>query len=193
MIMLLVALVLVLAALGLLVVALTTSAMLWAWASVGASVLAAVVLVVDWARRRRAARAPVVPASKRAAEPPEPGPSGAEPSGAVGAPVAAAPDPVSDRDDPDGDYGELDLDTEPAEEDTDAADLLAVTDLDIPVVVVDERPRYHLASCRWLGARPTLALPVREARELGFTPCAVCGPDRALAAAQRGAGTASAG
>ncbi len=83
---------------------------------------------------------------------------------------------------------ELDPAVEPAEEDTDAADLLAVSELDTEVRVVDERPRYHLAGCRWLAGRPTLTLPVREARELGFTPCAVCSPDRALAAAHRGAG-----
>lgn len=148
-------LVLVLAAFALLVTALVTSTMLWAWVSVGASVLAAVVLVVDWSRRRRRAAdeaVPVAPAAK---------------------PVEAVPA------DPDG---------EPAEEDTDAADLLVVTDLGVEVRVVDERPRYHLAACTWLAGRPTLGLPVSEARELGFTPCAVCTPDRTLAAAHRAAG-----
>lgn len=148
-------LVLVLAAFALLVTALVTSTMLWAWVSVGASVLAAVVLVVDWSRRRRRAAdeaVPVAPAAK---------------------PVDAVPA------DPDG---------EPAEEDTDAADLLVVTDLGVEVRVVDERPRYHLAACTWLAGRPTLGLPVSEARELGFTPCAVCTPDRTLAAAHRAAG-----
>ena len=57
--MLLVVLALVLAAFGLLVTALATSAMFWAWLSVGASVLAAIMLVVDWSRRR----APVPPAA----------------------------------------------------------------------------------------------------------------------------------
>lgn len=74
---------------------------------------------------------------------------------------------------------------EPPEEDTDAADLLVVTDLDSEVRVIDERPRYHLATCRWVADRPTLGLPVGEARGLGFTPCAVCAPDRTLAAAHR--------
>lgn len=148
-------LVLVLAAFGLLVTALVTSTMLWAWASVGASVLAAVVLVVDWSRRRRRAADEAVPVAPPAK------------------PVEAVPS------DPDG---------EPAEEDTDAADLLVVTDLGVEVRVVDERPRYHLAACTWLAGRPTLGLPVSEARELGFTPCAVCTPDRTLAAAHRAAG-----
>jgi hypothetical protein len=150
-------LVLVLAAFGLLVTALVSSAMLWAWASVGASVLAAVVLVVDWSRRRR-----------RPAD--EPAPVLA--AGAV-SPAEAVP---------------LKPDEEPAEEDTDAADLLVVTDLDVEVRVVDERPRYHLAACAWLAGRPTLGLAVNEARQLGFTPCAVCTPDRSLAAARRTAG-----
>jgi hypothetical protein len=153
--MLFLVLALVVVAFGLLVTALATSAMLWAWLSVGASVVAAVLLVVDWRRRRRrSAHLPTAP------------------------PVAP---PVADA--ADGD--DLDLDAEPAEEDTDAADLLAVTELDTEIRVVDERPRYHLIGCRWLADRPTLTLPVREARELGFTPCAVCSPDRALAAAHR--------
>lgn len=148
-------LVLVLAAFGLLVTALVTSTMLWAWVSVGASVLAAAVLVVDWSSRRRRAADEAVPVAPAAR------------------PVEAVPP------DPDG---------EPAEEDTDAADLLVVTDLAVEVRVVDERPRYHLAACTWLAGRPTLGLPVSEARELGFTPCAVCTPDRTLAAAHRTTG-----
>jgi hypothetical protein len=153
--MLFLVLALVVVAFGLLVTALATSAMLWAWLSVGASVVAAVLLVADWRRRRRrSAHLPTAP------------------------PVAPAVADTADGDD-------LDLDAEPAEEDTDAADLLAVTELDTEVRVVDERPRYHLSGCRWLADRPTLTLPVREARELGFTPCAVCSPDRALAAAHR--------
>ncbi len=151
--MLFLVLALVVVAFGLLVTALATSAMLWAWVSVGASVVAAVILVVDWRRRRRRSVA-----------------------------TPAAPPVVPT----DVDVAEVDPDAEPAEEDTDAADLLAVTELDTEVRVVDERPRYHLAECRWLAGRPALTLPIREARELGFTPCAVCSPDRSLAAAHRG-------
>ena len=155
--MLFLVLALVVVAFGLLVTALATSAMLWAWVSVGASVVAAVILVVDWRRRRRrSAAAPTAPPVSPAAPPADVG---------VGA--------------------EVDPDAEPAEEDTDAADLLAVTELDTEVRVVDERPRYHLATCPWLAGRPALTLPIREARELGFTPCAVCSPDRSLAAAHR--------
>jgi hypothetical protein len=151
--MLFLVLALVVVAFGLLVTALATSAMLWAWLSVGASVVAAIALAVDWRRRRRRSQAaPVV-------EPPPP----------------IEPPPA----------GDLDMDAEPAEEDTDAADVLAVAELDAEVHVVDERPRYHLDTCPWLTGRPTLTLPVREARELGFTPCGICTPDRALAAANR--------
>ena len=150
--MLVLVLALVVVAFGLLVTALATSAMLWAWVSVAASVVAAITLAVDWRqRRRRSATAPV-------------------------APRAPPADPVEPGD-------ELDLDAEPAEEDTDAADVLTVSELEAEVLVVDERPRYHLATCRWLNNRPTLPLPVRVARELGFTPCSICAPDRSLVAA----------
>ena len=152
--MLVFALLLVLAALGLLIAALATSAMFWAWISVIASVAACVLLIADWWRRKHA--------------PPTPE---AEP-----APVAAVDEPAED--DPEA---ELDPETEPAEEDTDAADVLIVTDLDVEVRVLDERPRYHLADCRWVGDRATLPLPIKEARQLGFSPCAVCTPDAVIA------------
>jgi uncharacterized protein (DUF58 family) len=175
--MLLLVLLLVLAAFGLLVTALVSSAMLWAWLSVGVSVVAAIVLVVDWSRRRAVANAaPPVPAE------PRPAPVTAEQEQAARtAPAVQAARPAEGNGDPEA---------EPAEEDTDAADLLVVSDLTDEVRVVDERPRYHLAGCTWLATKPTLGLPVGEARQLGFTPCAVCSPDRTLAAARR---TADAG
>jgi hypothetical protein len=74
---------------------------------------------------------------------------------------------------------------EPGEEQTDATDLLVVSDLRFEVRVVDERPRYHLSQCSYLVDKPTLPLPVAEARQLGFTPCARCGPDATLAARHR--------
>ena len=55
--MLLLVLILVLIAFGLLVVALLTGSVLWAWVSVGVSVAAAAVLLVDWMQRRSAVRA----------------------------------------------------------------------------------------------------------------------------------------
>ena len=76
---------------------------------------------------------------------------------------------------------------EPAEEPTDASDLLVVAGLSVEVRVVDEHPRYHLANCTWVGRRATIPIPVSEARQLGFTPCARCGPDAVLAARHRAA------
>lgn len=159
--MLLLALLLVLAALALLILALASSAMFWAWISVVASVAACAMLIADWWRRKHA------PAGQPAEQ---------------AAPPAAAIADEPDEADPEA---ELDPEAEPAEEDTDAADVLIVTDLDVEVRVLDERPRYHLADCRWVGARATLGLPVKEARQLGFNPCAICTPDAVLAAATR--------
>jgi hypothetical protein len=78
-----------------------------------------------------------------------------------------------------------DFDAEPGEEPTDASDLLVVAGLSAEVRVVDEHPRYHLATCVWLANRPTIPVAVSEARQLGFTPCARCGPDAILAARHR--------
>lgn len=195
--MLLLVLVLVIVAFGLLVTAITTSAMVWAWVSVGVSAVAAVLLVVDWSRRRRLAAArenaveadrerpvEVVPTQDAVSEQDAVSDEDVVPESTTGSePVAepvAAPTVASKPADLD-----LDLDAEPAEEDTDAADLLTVSELTAEVRVVDERPRYHLATCRWLADKPTLAIPVGEARQLAFTPCAVCSPDRTLAAAER--------
>ena len=69
----------------------------------------------------------------------------------------------------------------------DAADALVVSELTDEVRVLDERPRYHLADCPWLASRASLGLPVDEARQLGFTPCAVCRPDATLATRERAA------
>jgi hypothetical protein len=211
-------LVLVLAALGLLVSALITASSLWAWVSIGLSVLAGVILVVDWLRRRRRS---VAPASAAAAEPPEvsaPAEPDAEPSlftepekpdeeeqtvlipaaGQLGDPAdtpepdveeepaektpaapAAAVSPVA-ADEP-AEAEEVD----PGEEPTSAADIALLADLEDEVVVVDEHPRYHLRVCSWVGARDTIPIGIGEARQLGFTPCARCGPDETLVAAHR--------
>ena len=64
-----------------------------------------------------------------------------------------------------------------------AADDTARTGLmDAVVRVVDGRPQFHLADCRHLSGRVSEALPVAEAVELGFSPCAVCAPGNALLA-----------
>ena len=77
--------------------------------------------------------------------------------------------------------------SEPDEEPTDASDLLVVAGLNAEVRVVDEHPRYHLATCVWLANRPTIPIPISEARQLGFTPCSRCAPDSVLAARHRAA------
>ena len=165
--MLFVVLLLVLAALGLLVPALTTSNTIWAWSSVGASVLAALVLFWDWWRRR-----PGDPAADAQ--------SVDQQAVADDQRVVVSPEGVAEAD-------TLSADEEPPVVDTDAADLLAVADLVDEVRVLDERPRYHLSSCSWLAGRPTLGLPVQEARQLQFTPCGVCTPDSVLVRRSRSA------
>lgn len=76
-------------------------------------------------------------------------------------------------------------DEEPGDEGTDAAVLLQGEELDVSVLVIDERPRYHLDSCGWLGDRSTVPLSLRQARRLGFTPCALCAPNAVLTAKAR--------
>lgn len=204
---------LVLAAFGLLIAALTTANTIWAWISVTISVVAAAMLIADWVSARRRSdstpataaaattRAPAAPpppveprdpardferayerAPERIPEPeperepafesrPESRPESLAEQTVRQAPVVAPPPP----------------DQEPGEEATDASDLLVVSELSNEVRVVDEHPRYHLTSCAWLADKATLPLPVGEARQLGFTPCAYCGPDAVLAARHRAA------
>jgi hypothetical protein len=179
-------LVLVLAALGLLVTALITASSLWAWVSIGLSVLAGLILVADWLRRRRRAAAPSAEPAE-AAEPSESSESAEVPadveqttlmpsSGDLGDP-AEVPEPVTDE--------PADEETEPGEEATPADDVAVLADLEDEVVVVDEHPRYHLTTCPWLGSRNRIPIGVGEARQLGFTPCARCTPDATLVAAHR--------
>jgi hypothetical protein len=70
---------------------------------------------------------------------------------------------------------------EPPVEEVEVTDLLTVVDLKDDVLVVDEHPRYHVAGCAHVAGRTTIPLPLDEARADGFTPCAVCAPDRTLA------------
>ena len=51
------------------------------------------------------------------------------------------------------------------------------------VLVVEGRPRYHVDGCRYLTGKSAESVEVDEARDEGFTPCGVCKPDDALAAA----------
>jgi hypothetical protein len=56
---------------------------------------------------------------------------------------------------------------------------------DEPVWVIDGRPRYHLPGCAFLLGRGPEPVPLRQAVEDGFTPCALCDPDSGLAAGRR--------
>ncbi len=82
---------------------------------------------------------------------------------------------------------DVDPQGEPAEEDVEMADVLSVIALDVEVLVVDLRPRYHLKSCEHLLGRHSIGIPVNQARLDGFTPCSLCRPDATLATAARGA------
>jgi hypothetical protein len=177
-------LVLVLAALGLLVTALITASSLWAWVSIGLSVLAGLILVADWLRRRRRSTAPAAPAAP-AVTTPEPADEEQTTlipaSGDLGDP-AGTPEPTATDASPEA---ETTADSEPEIEETPEADIAVLADLEDEVVVVDEHPRYHLRTCAWLGTRDTIPIGVGEARQLGFTPCARCTPDATLVSAHR--------
>jgi hypothetical protein len=104
---------------------------------------------------------------------PEPAPAEPAPAGPAGPPTGAhTAGAAAARESTDGD---------PPVEEVEVTDLLLVVDLRDEVLVVDEHPRYHLAGCSWLVGRPTVPLPLDEARTDGFTPCARCAPDRTLA------------
>jgi hypothetical protein len=76
-----------------------------------------------------------------------------------------------------------DPDDEPLPQSVRPADAVLVARFDTEVLVVDGRPRYHMADCPHLVGRLTEALPVNEAVELGFSPCGLCRPvDRLVAA-----------
>jgi hypothetical protein len=183
-------LVLVLAALGLLVTALITASSLWAWVSIGLSVLAGLLLVADWLRRRRRTTDRVNPEAPAAPDEPAPEPvKPAEEEQTTLIPAAGDLDDPPDTPEPaTADVSaetETTADTDPGEEETPAADAAVLADLEDEVVVVDELPRYHLRTCAWLGTRDTIPIGVGEARQLGFTPCDRCRPNATLAAAHR--------
>ncbi|MBB4682813.1 hypothetical protein [Amycolatopsis jiangsuensis] len=204
--MLYIVLVLVVAALALLVTALITATSLWAWISIGLSVLAGLLLLVDWIRRRRSSGPEQPPADEAEAgepdrdaesesdtEPEDDGEEAAEQTellpatGELSDPAPAGEPDAEPGPAPEDAKAEAKAvrDTPPGEEDTAEEDLELVRDLEDEVVVVDEYPRYHLVDCGWLSGRDSIPIAVGEARQLGFSPCARCGPDAVLAAAHR--------
>ncbi|MCW2639092.1 MAG: hypothetical protein JWP76_1398 [Dactylosporangium sp.] len=92
-----------------------------------------------------------------------------------------------DRDESDkaDDFDDEPLSDEPVAQRVSAGDADRVARMSDDVLVIDGRPRYHLANCVHLLGQPGEALPVHEAVELGFTPCGLCEPDRALLAEAR--------
>lgn len=203
-------LVLLLVAVGLLIAALSTGHLALAWVSVALSAVVAALIVMRWRRRRDEPEVePVVllddePADAlpgdqtddpaRDVTPGEPSPQPASVAAAEhgdpvveAAPVASDQGAGADETGNDIEAGDEDEPSEPGEEDTDAADLLVVYELNNEVLVVDEHPRYHLTRCTWPDQERGERLPVREARELGFTPCDRCRPDAALARRHRAA------
>ncbi|SDD18818.1 hypothetical protein [Glycomyces harbinensis] len=65
---------------------------------------------------------------------------------------------------------------EPTEQRLSSVEAAALMRLDTEVAVVDGRPRFHHSTCMHLHGREHEPLPVAEALELGFTPCALCEP-----------------
>jgi hypothetical protein len=84
-----------------------------------------------------------------------------------------------------GEFDDEDPPDEPAVQLVSAGDQALIARMETSVLVVDGRPRYHLARCPHLTGRATEALPAREAVELGFSPCARCEPATALLAGAR--------
>jgi hypothetical protein len=94
-----------------------------------------------------------------------------------------ADDDLADQADEFGEPDDDDPDDEPLPQSVRPADAALVSRLDAEVLVVDGRPRYHLADCPHLVGRLTEPLPANEAVELGFSPCGLCRPvDRLVAA-----------
>lgn len=74
---------------------------------------------------------------------------------------------------------------EPVAQRVPAGDAARIARMSTEVLVIDGRPRYHVAGCVHLLGRPHEPLPVNEAVELGFSPCGLCEPDSALLADAR--------
>jgi clumping factor A len=75
---------------------------------------------------------------------------------------------------------------EPLPQAVSPADAVRVARMNTEVMVVDGRPRYHVADCPHLDGRRTEGLPAAEAVELGFSPCGLCRPvDRLVAQSAR--------
>ncbi len=174
---------LVLLGLGLFVGGILTGTTTLYWACVAACVVAAVLLLL--ARRQLRATSPADVASSPAPTDPlaaaTPVEAGAAPAQQAAGPARPPSEPAGSKPAADSARNVRRRPADPPVEEVEVTDLLLVVDLKDEVLVVDEHPRYHLAGCAHLTGRPTIPLPLDEARTDGFTPCAVCEPDRNLA------------
>ncbi|MCL7455629.1 hypothetical protein AB0I85_11495 [Micromonospora echinofusca] len=196
-------LLLILVAVVLLVLGLAGGSSVLLTISIAASLLAAVALVAGarqaavnraaadpggpgW--RPRQATRPAEPASARgrSAEPEIPVQHVPPTIGSDGTGWRQPPEPpVADGDVPAAPPGvgpAVPYDDEPPAQDVAPVEAARVARLDAEVRVVDGRPRYHLPDCAHLAGREHEPIPVAEAVELGFTPCARCAPDTTLLA-----------
>ncbi|MGC5330934.1 hypothetical protein [Micromonospora sp. DT62] len=196
-------LLLILVAVVLLVLGLAGGSSVLLTISIAASLLAAVALVAG-ARQAAADRAAADPGRpgwrpRRATRPAGPASAGGPPAEPE-IPVQHVPStvyadgsgwrqppepPVADGTVPAATPGAdpaVPYDDEPPAQDVTPGEAARVARLAAEVRVVDGRPRYHLADCAYLVGREHEPLPVAEAVDLGFTPCARCAPDTALLA-----------
>ena len=196
--------VLLFAAVGLLIAALSTGHVGLAWGSVALSAIAAAMILRRWRRSWSTRQDAAEDESVLLEEEPDDVELGGQPVGARPVTSAQNVDQGSASAEPtvqtgDSQPGDSPVDGSPVgvavpgEEDTDAADLLVVYELTDEVLVVDEHPRYHLARCQRPDQARAERLPVREARELGFTPCGRCRPDTTLARKHRAARASTGG
>ncbi|MFG2055836.1 hypothetical protein ACGFI9_17590 [Micromonospora sp. NPDC048930] len=91
-------------------------------------------------------------------------------------------DPPADAPAPAAPAADAPFEGEPPAQPLSAAELARLTGLADEVRVVDGHPRFHLSDCPHLVGRADEPLPVAEALDLGFTPCARCAPATALLA-----------
>jgi hypothetical protein len=176
-------LLLVLASLALLATGLIADALPYILASIGASLLGGIFLVLGVRQRRGPLPDGPAGTASVGGMTTATGASATLVSESAGVAGATRPDTSYERDTAergrpaDEPYPPLD---EPAEEPVSDSDALRVAGLSADVMVIDGRPRYHLPGCPHLLGRVAQPLPVSEARDLGFTPCALCRPDSNL-------------
>jgi hypothetical protein len=186
-------LLLILVAVTLLVLGLANGSNVLLINSIGASLLAAIALLVG-ARQAAAARAaesyldPVddgfAPVEVEVEDVPERDPAPTIPTQGGGRDGHHDAD-LRQQDLPGDEFDDEDPPDEPAPQSVPAADAALVARMAAEVVVIDGRPRYHLPTCLHLLGRESEPLPVGEAVTLGFTPCSLCEPDSALLAEAR--------